>query len=196
MMTVVDHEGWKLDNAVTERTTHEAMMADYARKPVDQRLLKLLSKCKPVKWGLFHHINTGTYYRGRVALIGDSAHASLPYQAAGAAQGLEDAWVLTATIAEIAKFSRPTAKLDAEIQAALAAYDSVRRPRAQYQLARAAEVGRMLLFQHETAGRDMTKILALLQNNWFEWLWFHDINTDAEKALARLRENSLWSEAR
>lgn len=194
MMSVVDHDGWKLKNAVTEKVSFESMMADFQRKGVDERLRKLLAKCKPIKWGLFHHLHTSTYSRGRVALIGDSAHASLPYQAAGAAQGLEDAWVLTAVIAEIAKFPRSTASLGPEIHAALAAYDSVRRPRAQFQLNRAAEVGRMLLFHHEEAGADMTKILAKLQNEWFNWLWFHDIDTDAQKALAQLKENKLWSE--
>src|SRR4051812_225242 len=109
MMTVLDHDGWKLKNAVTEKVSFESMMADFQRKGVDERMQRLLAKFKPVKWGLFHHLNTSTYSRGRVALIGDSAHASLPYQAAGAAQGLEDAWVLTAVIAEIAKFPRSTA---------------------------------------------------------------------------------------
>ncbi|KIW12752.1 hypothetical protein PV08_07938 [Exophiala spinifera] len=194
MMTVVDHEGWKLKNAVTERVSYESMMADFQREGIDERFSKLLSKFPPIKWGLFHHLHTSTYYRGRVALIGDSAHASLPYQAAGAAQGLEDAWVLTAVIAEVAKFPRSAASLAPEIDAALAAYDSVRRPRAQFQLQRAAEVGRMLLFQHEETGSDMTKILAKLQNGWFDWLWFHDIDTDAQKALAVLKENKLWSQ--
>ncbi|KAK5045068.1 hypothetical protein LTR84_010216 [Exophiala bonariae] len=194
MMSVVDHDGWKLENAVTEKVSFESMMADYQRKGIDERFRKLLAKCKPIKWGLFHHLNTATYSRGRVVLIGDSAHASLPYQAAGAAQGLEDAWVLTAVIAEIAKFHRSTASLGPEIDAALIAYDSVRRPRAERQLNRAAEVGRMLLFQHEETGPDMTKILAKLQNGWFDWIWFHDIDTDAQKALSQLRENKLWSE--
>jgi salicylate hydroxylase len=194
MMSVVDHDGWKLKNAVTEKVSFEYMMADFKRKGVDERFQKLLAKFKPVKWGLFHHLHTSTYYRGRAALIGDSAHASLPYQAAGAAQGLEDAWVLTAVIGEIAKFPRSAATLGCEIDAALAAYDSVRRPRATYQMERAAEVGRMLLFQHEEAGTDMTKILAKLQNQWFDWLWFHDIDTDAQKALAQLKENKLWSQ--
>ena len=107
---------------------------------------------------------------------------------------MEDAWVLTAVIAEIAKFPRGSASLGPEIDAALTAYDSVRRPRAEYQLNRAAEVGRMLLFKHEETGSDMTKILAKLQNEWFDWLWFHDIDTDAQKALLQLKENKLWSE--
>lgn len=36
----------------------------------------------------------GSWVSGRVALMGDAAHAMLPYHAQGAVQSLEDAWVL------------------------------------------------------------------------------------------------------
>lgn len=35
-----------------------------------------------------------SWVRGRIALMGDAAHAMLPYHASGAGQGIEDAWVL------------------------------------------------------------------------------------------------------
>ncbi len=102
-------------------------MADFEGHGIDERLLRLLSKAKPVKWGLFHHAHTSTYYRGRVVLMGDSAHASLPFQAAGrvtkpdfhfkywiadtqlmylgAGQGVEDALVLGNVLAELVNSS-------------------------------------------------------------------------------------------
>ncbi|EXJ83630.1 salicylate hydroxylase [Capronia coronata CBS 617.96] len=191
LLCKADDDGWKLKDAVTERVSHEAMMADFEGKGVDERFRRLLTKSSPIRWGFFHHLHTSTYYRGRVALLGDSAHASLPFQAAGAAQGLEDAWVLCSVIAELAKSPRSAASLGPEISAALAAYDSVRRPRAQFQLEQAAEVGRMLFFQHEEAGANMDKILPKLQQGRFNWLWFHDINTDAQKAVAQMKEAKL-----
>ena len=39
-----------------------------------------------------------TWVNGRVALLGDAAHAMLPYHAQGAVQSLEDAWVLARTL--------------------------------------------------------------------------------------------------
>ena len=39
-----------------------------------------------------------TWVSGRVALLGDAAHAMLPYHAQGAVQSLEDAWVLARTL--------------------------------------------------------------------------------------------------
>ena len=59
--------------------------------------------------------------RGRVALIGDAAHAMAPSAAQGGAQAIEDAWVLAARLAE--QPSNPVA--------ALAAYEHTRRARVE-----------------------------------------------------------------
>lgn len=173
---------------MTERVSHEAMMADFEGPGVDDRFRQLLAKANPIRWGFFHHLRTSTYYQGRVALLGDSAHASLPFQAAGAAQGVEDALVLSNILSELVKSSRQEAISEANIVVGLSAYDSVRRPRAQKQLEQAAEVARMIFFQHEEAGDDMSKILPRLQRGRFDWLWFHDVQKDVEKALSRMQE--------
>jgi salicylate hydroxylase len=184
---VADNSEWPLKNAVTEPVTYEAMLADFEGPGVDDRFLRLLGKAKPIKWGLFHHSHTSTYYRDRVVLIGDSAHASLPFQAAGAAQGLEDALVLSNVLAELARLSEVDTS---QVRAAFGGYDSVRRPRAQKQLERAAEVGRMLFFLHEEAGSDMDKILLQLQQGWFDWLWFHDVEGDVRTAMIRMQNSA------
>ncbi|MFI6063825.1 FAD-dependent oxidoreductase [Micromonospora sp. NPDC051227] len=62
-----------------------------------------------------------SYVRGRVALLGDAAHAMTPNLGQGAGQAIEDAVVLGAVCAGGAK----------EVPAALAAYDEQRRPRSQ-----------------------------------------------------------------
>lgn len=183
-----DPSPWIIEKkSMTEQTTHEAMMADFQN--MDPRLTQILAKHKPVKWGLFHHWRTSTYYRGRSLLLGDAAHASMPFQAAGAAQGVEDALVLTEVLAKVAEAHANFGDTDAYISAGLEAYDAVRRPRAQHQLERADEVGRMLTKVHETNGADVNKSIRMLQNGWYEWLWFHDLQADVDKALASLREN-------
>lgn len=50
-------------------------------------------------WPLYT-VTTDTWYRGNVAIIGDAAHAMLPFQAQGAAMGIEDAAVLAPLLAE------------------------------------------------------------------------------------------------
>jgi 2-polyprenyl-6-methoxyphenol hydroxylase-like FAD-dependent oxidoreductase len=179
---------WELTKTVTEKVTYEAMMADFEGRGVDNRFLRLLSKAQPIRWGFFHHRYTSTYYCDRVVLVGDSAHASLPFQAAGAAQGLEDALVLSNLLARIVSAPEKEAPLGPYIHAAFEGYDSVRRPRAQKQLEQAAEVGLMIHFQHPQAGSDITKILPRLQQGRFDWLWFHDLNEDIQSASQRMDE--------
>lgn len=162
-------------------------MDDFASESIDERFRQLLKKANPIKWGLFHHPQTSTYHRGRVVLLGDSAHASLPFQAAGAAQGLEDALVLSSVLAELGKLRENDFDTTSQIQAGLEAYDSVRRPRAQKQLEQSAEVSRMMFFQYEQAAGDMSKILPMLQQGRFDWLWFHNVENDVETAIARMK---------
>ena len=54
-------------------------------------------------WGLFRHPVAPVWQRalpgGAVAILGDAAHPTLPFLAQGASMGLEDAWVLAASLA-------------------------------------------------------------------------------------------------
>ncbi|PYH94344.1 salicylate hydroxylase [Aspergillus ellipticus CBS 707.79] len=188
LLCVADDKPWELKNAVSQKVSYETMMADFKGRGVDDRFFRLLSKANPIKWGLFHHRDTSTYYRGRVALVGDSAHASLPFQAAGAGQGLEDALVLSNVLAEIFNAPKKDEPLEAYISAGFAGYDSVRRPRAQRQHERAQEMALMLYFQHPETGASMEKVLNQLQNGWFDWLWFRDLNADIQTAVRGVHE--------
>jgi salicylate hydroxylase len=165
------------------------MMADFEGHNIDDRFLRLLAKANPIKWGLFHHARTSTYYNGRIVLMGDSAHASLPFQAAGAAQGVEDALILSNLLEAITQIPDRSTALRPYLDAALEAYDSIRRPRAQKQLEQSAEVERMLFFLDPETGDDMEKILKKMQQGRFEWLWFCDMEGEVEEALRRMRKN-------
>ncbi|WP_418960944.1 FAD-dependent monooxygenase [Streptomyces tritici] len=69
---------------------------------------------------------------GRVALLGDAAHAMTPHLGQGACQALEDAVVLAAALAD-----------GPDVPEALARYDAERRPRAQGVARAARQAGRM-----------------------------------------------------
>ena len=73
------------------------------------------------KWALYDRDPAERWSKGRVTLLGDSAHAMLPYLGQGAAMALEDACVLSAAIARHAN----------DLDKALLAYERVRVPRAR-----------------------------------------------------------------
>ncbi|MDA2803333.1 FAD-dependent monooxygenase [Nocardiopsis suaedae] len=85
------------------------------------------------------------YHRGRVALLGDAAHAMLPYLGQGACQAIEDAVELAHAVGRGDTPERRTSGSDT-VPDALAAYSSSRAPRANAVAAasaRAEKVTRM-----------------------------------------------------
>ncbi|RAL02611.1 salicylate hydroxylase, partial [Aspergillus ibericus CBS 121593] len=188
LLCVSDPKPWECPNTVTQKVTPESMISDFTDRGIDTRFLRLLTKAQPIKWGLFHHPSTSTYYRDRVVLLGDSAHASLPFQAAGAGQGLEDALVLSNVLGKIFHAPGKEGNLGEYVRAGFAGYDSVRRPRAQRQVERAYEMSRMLYFEHPETGGSMERVLEKMQGGWFDWLWFRDLEVDVEEAVRGVDE--------
>ena len=68
-------------------------------------------------WPLYT-VHTTQWYAGNIGLLGDAAHAMVPFQAQGAAMGIEDAAILAPLL---------VAQPDAE--AAFARYQAIRQPR-------------------------------------------------------------------
>ncbi|KAF1974586.1 mannitol 1-phosphate dehydrogenase [Bimuria novae-zelandiae CBS 107.79] len=167
---VEDKKPWvRGDTAVS--CTREEMEADLS--DFDERLLKLLDWVPLLRWPIWHHPETSTYYTGRVCLLGDAAHASSPHQAAGAEQALEDAAVLTHLLAMV--------KEPEQLELAFQVYDSLRRPRAQKVVTTSQTAGMIKLWRHPEIGCDMEKIVDDA-NCSVHWIWQHDILADLQKA--------------
>lgn len=84
-------------------------------------VLELLDATPPdrcFKWGLFEHKPFAGWSVGRVTLLGDAAHAMLPYMGQGAAMAMEDGVVLARCLAG-----------SEDPATALQLYEQVRKPR-------------------------------------------------------------------
>lgn len=85
-------EGWHLQD---DPSVVREAFASYA--PEIQRDLEKLRQVH--LWGLFRRPVARHWTKGRVALLGDAAHATLPFMAQGAVMAIEDAWVLAECLA-------------------------------------------------------------------------------------------------
>jgi salicylate hydroxylase len=124
-------------------------------------------------WPL-HTVTAGTWHGGNVGLIGDAAHAMLPFQAQGAAMGVEDAAVLAPLLA-----SAPDA------QTAFTRYEAARRER----VARVARVSKAngAIFHMRwplTLARNAAMRLGGPQAHFrrLDWLYRYDAEQDAALA--------------
>jgi salicylate hydroxylase len=85
-------EGWSIPG------NPDNMRASFPN--AEPRLATLLSRVTHCsKWGLFTRPLTDDWGRGRIALIGDAAHAMLPNAGQGASQSFEDAYVIARWLA-------------------------------------------------------------------------------------------------
>ena len=82
------------------RTRAEIDEVRAAFRTWDRQLRSLIDNARDIyKWALLDHSVPTDWTHDRVALLGDSCHAMLPYLAQGGAMAIEDAWVLAASLA-------------------------------------------------------------------------------------------------
>jgi salicylate hydroxylase len=99
----------------------------------DPRVTTLLEKVESCFWwGLYDRKPLRTWTNGRLALLGDAAHAMLPHLGQGANQAIEDGFALAAILED-----RETA----QVQASLRHYEAFRRERTEIIQAEARKNG-------------------------------------------------------
>lgn len=126
------------------------------------RILSKLPTCHPLHLMAKHTIPSrlmhfGLYYRScdpiwvnrRVVLLGDSAHATLPYVGQGANMAIEDAWILSQSLVNHGMQYQPAFK----------EYNDLRYPRTSRLVTSARYMGRFLHTQNPLLGYLRNKIL-------------------------------------
>ncbi|KAL1953766.1 hypothetical protein VTO42DRAFT_2297 [Malbranchea cinnamomea] len=147
-------DDWPDPQKLTRRGTREELLKDFeGYGPNVQGLLKLTNPELDV-WAIFDLGDNPppTFYKGRICISGDAAHATSPHHGAGAGFCIEDSAVLAELIAD----ERVTSGRD--LEAVFAAFDSTRRERGQWLVQSSRFIGDCYEWRAEGVGSDFSKI--------------------------------------
>lgn len=115
---VVEKDGWEVESWIEPGDLAE-LKSDFSGWHASlQTLLDNVDSDALFKWALFDREPLAKWGQGRVSLMGDACHPTLPFMAQGAAMAIEDGAVLAACLAE-----------NTTIEASLQRYESLRRQR-------------------------------------------------------------------
>lgn len=91
---VVANEHWK-EEGWTIKSPWEELKSDYhGWHETVQMVIDAMDRDQCFRWALFNRLPIDNWSTQHVTLLGDSAHATLPFMASGAAMAIEDARVL------------------------------------------------------------------------------------------------------
>jgi salicylate hydroxylase len=184
----------------TQPVATEIMLSDFEAwgKPIKNLLSHIQ---KPERWALYDHLPAPTYVKGRVALMGDAAHATTPHQGQGAGMAFEDSFILSNIMGKI--LNAPSAvdgvadeeseksSRNTKIESCFRAYDEVRRPRTQAVTRTSREMGELLGSAGKGIGRDLEKMKSNLDTR-MNWIWDVDLLGEVEKGV-RIAKGELKS---
>ena len=142
-------------------------------------LLQLLRTPDLAAWSLWDHPPAPSYYKGHVAMMGDAAHATTPYQAQGAGQAIEDACVLQVLLGRVHNKK--------ELPNVLAAYDEVRRPRSQRNVTTSREAMDLNFMRLKGVEGDIEKMRMKLDGR-MHWIWNRDLVAQNDAAVKLFEE--------
>jgi salicylate hydroxylase len=167
--TAVQHADWAEESWTAEATTDE-LLAYF--DGWDPSLLERIRRCSTLLRGaVFVRRPLDDWAFGRIALLGDAAHAMEPWQAQGAAQAIEDAYVLAECLADS----------QGEVNAALKQYANTRMSRATELQRSSAQAGNVFYLPDgdEQRRRD-EEYITLHERQPFghrQQLWEYDVRS-------------------
>lgn len=137
----------------------------------DTQLLERVRRCRTIRRNsVFTRRPLEQWSFGRVALLGDAAHAMEPFEAQGAAQAVEDAYVLAECLGDVDRD---------DVVTALARYESLRVARANQVQQSSTDAAHMFYLPDGPAQRARDEDFASLHRRrpWGrrEWIWEHDV---------------------
>jgi salicylate hydroxylase len=110
----VERRGWEVESWSQQGSTEECL-SDFAGWHEDVQLM-IRSIATPYKWALMVREPMARWSEGRVTLLGDACHPTLPFLAQGAVMAIEDGFILARCLE-----AEPR-----DLRAALARYEQAR----------------------------------------------------------------------
>lgn len=170
-VATIEGKTWDVAEGSVIGTTEECL-ADFAGWHEDVQTLIRRSP-RLIKWALMQRDPIPQWTQGRVSLLGDAAHATLPFLAQGAVHSIEDGMVLSRCL---------EAASVAEVPAALARYEAARITRTS-RMVRGATANTDRFHSRELATEASAELY--LQREWsaepiferYDWLYSYDANT-------------------
>lgn len=169
---IVERDDWRVESW-TERGSAEECAADFNGWHDDiQQIIGRIEA--PYKWALIGREPLARWCIGRVALLGDACHPTLPFLAQGANMALEDGYVL----------ARCLERHEDDIGSALSAYENARRDRTARIVRGSAENTRRFHSQTlSTPGEAERFVNAQWQEDQvkarYDWLYEYDATSVA-----------------
>jgi salicylate hydroxylase len=157
---------WDADRWLTDVGPDEVLARFAGWHPAATEMLA--AAAPTARWGLFVVQHLLHWYRGRVVLLGDAAHAMLPHHGQGANTTLEDAFTLAALLAEADA---------ADLEPVLASYQRLRRARTR-QIARSSWETNALLHLRDD-DPDLPWRDAKMRRFADDFGWIHEFDTEA-----------------
>ncbi len=159
---VIEKAGWEIESW-TQRGDHVELARDFEGWHATVRaLIDNMDPDACYKWALFDRQPMSRWSDGRVTLLGDSCHPTLPFMAQGAAMAIEDAAVL----ARCVDAANDTVE-------ALRRYESLRRARtARIQLGSRANA--KLFHLRPPYSWIRNRALGKTRRNILDWLYRYD----------------------
>jgi salicylate hydroxylase len=181
------HENTSFTGPWIRKTEKEELLSAYSQwEPEVQILLECIER--PSQWAVHTSKPLNSYISGRVALLGDAAHAMEPHQGTGAGQAIEDAYLLATLLGQ-------RAITMSSISRALRAYDAIRRPFVNDIARRNRLTGYQFMFLGDNFDWDNCPDEVLrsrlqylggnITNNW-DWTWLTTIDELMEEGIRLL----------
>jgi salicylate hydroxylase len=166
---IVERGDWQVESW-TQKGTHEECHADF--KGWHEDVHELISNVDvPYKWALMAREPLQQWSFGRVTLLGDSCHPTLPFLAQGAAMAIEDGYIL----------ARCIEKYESDPALALKQFEVARIERTTKIVQRSTENGKRF---HNPALASADGAAAYVEREWaepkvrerYDWLFRYNVD--------------------